>query len=60
MQKITTYLTSVGKELKKVTFPSQSEVMEMTTLVVSTSLLLAVMIGLLDFAFRNIIKWLVA
>ncbi len=60
MKKIRSYLQGVSSELRKVTFPSRQEVIEMTTLVVSLSLLLAVMVGLLDFAFRYAIRWLVA
>ena len=60
MQKLNNYLTGVSKELRKVSFPSRTEVWEMTTLVISVSLLLSLTIGLLDFAFRNIIRWLVA
>jgi len=60
MKKIRSYLQGVNSELKKVTFPSRDDVIQMTTLVVSLSLLLAVMVGLLDFAFRYAIRWLVA
>lgn len=60
MKKIRSYLRGVGSELKKVTFPSRDDVIQMTTLVVSLSLLLAVMVGLLDFAFRYAVRWLVA
>ena len=60
MKKVRNYLTGVVTELRKVTFPSRDEVMQMTSLVISVCLALAVLVGVLDFAFRNVIKWLVA
>jgi len=60
MKKLRSYLAGVGTELKKVTFPSRDDVIQMTTLVVSLSLLLAIVVGLLDFAFRYAVRWLVA
>ena len=60
MKRIRSYFEGVGSELKKVTFPSRDEVIQMTTLVVSLSVLLAIMIGLLDFTFRYAVRWLIA
>ena len=60
MKRIRSYFEGVGSELKKVAFPSRDEVIQMTTLVVSLSLLLALMVGLLDFTFRYAVRWLVA
>ncbi|MBQ6449941.1 preprotein translocase subunit SecE [bacterium] len=60
MKRIRSYFEGVGSELKKVTFPSRDEVIQMTTLVVSLSILLAIMVGLLDFTFRYAVRWLIA
>ena len=60
MKKIQDYFVGVASELKKVTFPTKNEVVQMTTLVVTLSFLLALMVGLLDFAFRYAVRWLVA
>ena len=60
MKKVRNYFAGVATELRKVTFPSRDDVIQMTSLVISVSLLMAAMVGLLDFAFRNVIKWLVA
>lgn len=49
------YLNEVSEEVKKVTWPSRQQTMDMTVLVVGVSLLIGVYIGALDFLFQELL-----
>lgn len=49
------YLTEVSNEVKKVTWPSRQQTIDMTVLVVGVSLLIGVYIGALDFLFQELL-----
>lgn len=53
------YLTEVGQELQRVTWPSREQTIRKTTLVVAVSLAVGVYIGVLDFIFTNIMTVLI-
>ena len=59
MKKVTTYLQGVMSELKKVTFPGRNETLEMTTLVITLSGVIAIYVTVVDLGFRNFIGWLI-
>lgn len=49
----TTFLKETREELKKVTWPTQQEVVRLTTIVIIASLLVGLFIGALDFIFTK-------
>lgn len=49
----TTFLKETREELKKVTWPTQQEVVRLTAIVVIVSLLVGFFIGALDFVFTK-------
>jgi preprotein translocase subunit SecE len=49
------YLSEVTEEVKKVTWPSRQQTIDMTILVVGVSLLIGVYIGTLDFLFQELL-----
>ncbi|HKI85110.1 MAG TPA: preprotein translocase subunit SecE [Thermoanaerobaculia bacterium] len=59
-KKMTTFLTEVRAEMKKVTFPSRQEVMSMTVVVIITSVIFAVFLWLSDIvilkAYQGLFK----
>lgn len=59
MKKINDYLHSVWLEVGKVSFPSKKDTWEMTTLVIALSVIIAIMVTAIDFAFRYLIQWLI-
>lgn len=54
----TSYLTGIKEELKKVTWPSRSEVIKLSFVVISISLIIAFYIGLLDVVFAKLLEFL--
>ena len=46
------YLSEVSEEVKKVTWPSRKQTIDMTVLVVGVSLIIGIYIGALDFLFQ--------
>lgn len=50
----TAFLKETLDELKKVTWPSQNEVIRLTIIVIAVSLIVGVFIGALDFVFTKI------
>ncbi|MEM7055427.1 MAG: preprotein translocase subunit SecE [Bacteroidota bacterium] len=58
MKKLSIFTIESIKELQhKVTWPAYKELQSSSTLVLIASFILAVAIGLIDIAFRNIIGW---
>lgn len=52
------YLTGMREELKKVTWPSRSEVIKLSFVVISISLIIAFYVGLLDIVFAKLLEFL--
>ncbi len=52
------YLTGIKEELKKVTWPQRSEVIKLSFVVISISLIIAFYIGLLDIIFAKLLEFL--
>ncbi|HHX04025.1 MAG TPA: preprotein translocase subunit SecE [Tissierellia bacterium] len=53
-ERVKNYLTSVWRELKKVTWPTKSELTNYTLLVIAMVLVIATFIGLADILFNFI------
>lgn len=49
------YLNEVSEEVKKVSWPSRQQTLDMTVLVVGVSLLIGIYIGALDFMFQELL-----
>ncbi|PIR61515.1 MAG: preprotein translocase subunit SecE [Candidatus Pacebacteria bacterium CG_4_10_14_0_8_um_filter_43_12] len=49
------YLREVSEEVKKVSWPSRKQTIEMTILVVGVSLLISAYIGALDYVFQQVV-----
>lgn len=59
MEKIIELLKEVRTELKKVRWPSRTQTLKLTTIVVASSLLLAFFVGIVDYIFAKAIALLV-
>ncbi len=55
MDKIITFLKEVRVELAKVSWPTRSQTVLYTLVVIGISLFVAVFLGLLDFGYKTII-----
>jgi len=53
------FLIQVRQELKKVTWPTRAEVVQMTTLVIIVSLAVGIYIGVIDVALTKAIETVV-
>lgn len=53
------YFNEVVEEVKKVSWPTSKKTIEMTTLVIVVSVLLALYTGILDFAFSQLMKFFI-
>ena len=58
MNKIIKFIKEARAELKKVNWPTRKELIDSTKVVLITSLLLAVFIGVIDFILSQLIKTL--
>ena len=58
--KVKTYFKGVNSEIKKVTWPSKNELFKYTLTVVSISILIAVIVGVLDLVTGRLINLLVS
>lgn len=56
MQAVLTFLREARVELSRVNWPSQQEIIRYTVLVIVISLLVAVFLGSLDFAFSFLVE----
>lgn len=54
-----TYFQEVRHELARVTWPSQEKTINMTVLVVTVSLIMALFIAGTDFVFQQMIEYLI-
>ncbi|MBU0569956.1 preprotein translocase subunit SecE [Patescibacteria group bacterium] len=52
---VISYLTEVGQELSKVTWPKKEEVIKLTLIVFIISATLGLYVGVLDFAFTKLL-----
>lgn len=59
-QKIQRFWRETVGELRKVTWPTPQEAWKMTRLVLVVMVIMAIVLGLLDFAFSRLITLLVA
>jgi preprotein translocase subunit SecE len=59
MNKITTFIKEARVELHKVNWPTRSETVKYTGLVVGLSLAVAVFLGALDYLFEYILKTII-
>jgi preprotein translocase subunit SecE len=57
-EKLIRFLREVRNELKKVSWPSRSEIRESTTVVIVIVLILAVFIGLVDRALSLLVSFI--
>lgn len=58
MQKLRTYVIESVDEMKnKVTWPSYKSLQNSSILVLVASLIFALLIGLMDMAFKNSLEW---
>ncbi len=55
----TVFLRETADELKKVTWPSQKEVIRLTIVVIIVSIAVGIFIGALDFVFTKIISLII-
>ena len=56
MAKFTQFLKEVRSELSKVSWPTRSEIVRYTAIVIALTLAIAVFLGLLDFLFEWILN----
>lgn len=56
MKKIVKFLKEVREELKKVRWPTKSEMIKLTTVVIFITLVIALYIGALDFVFAKMME----
>ena len=54
-----TFVKQVRGELEKVTFPSREEVIRLTLLVITISLIVGLYLGALDFLFLRSLEFMV-
>ena len=56
MNKILKFIREARQELKKVNWPSRKELIESTKVVITSSLLMILFIGLADWVYSKLIK----
>jgi preprotein translocase subunit SecE len=59
MMNPTGFLNEVNQELRKVSWPSRQQTLQMTGLVIFVSILVSLYIGSLDFIFQQLLSWVV-
>ena len=59
MKKIVKFLKEVQSELKKVRWPSQKELVKLTTVVIIVTVIVSIYIGGLDFIFAKLMEVLI-
>jgi preprotein translocase subunit SecE len=58
MRRIITFFQESFAELKKVTWPNRDETISSTKVVLVSTVLIAAMLGLVDFVLFKIVDWL--
>lgn len=56
--KLGNFVDEIKQELKKVTWPTRDEVFESTAVVITTTLIMAAFVGVIDFALSWIMRLL--
>ena len=59
MKPLVNYFSASRTELSKVTWPNRRQVARLTILVVVFSLIFAAILGVLDFAFSNLVQYVI-
>jgi preprotein translocase subunit SecE len=54
------YLREVNQELRKVSWPSRQQTIQMTILVITVSAVVGLYVGILDVAFDGLMRWLIS
>ena len=60
MKKIFSYFSEVLVELKKVSWPKRNEVIQLLSLVVAISAIVAIFVGVVDFGLTQLLESLLA
>ncbi|HCR35686.1 preprotein translocase subunit SecE [Candidatus Woesebacteria bacterium GWC2_33_12] len=60
MKKIFSYFSEVLVELKKVSWPKRNEVIQLLSLVVAISAIVAIFVGVVDFGLTKLLESLLA
>ena len=58
MFSLTAYIRETIQEIKKVSWPSQQQTIEMTILVIAVSVIIGAYIGLADYIFQSLLKFI--
>jgi preprotein translocase subunit SecE len=58
MNRARQFLSEAKAELKKVTWPTQKQAMASTAVVLVIVAIMAIYLGLIDFALAKIVKWI--
>jgi preprotein translocase subunit SecE len=58
MFSLTAYIRETIQEIKKVSWPSQQQTIEMTILVIAVSVIVGAYIGLADYIFQSLLKFI--
>jgi preprotein translocase subunit SecE len=59
MASLNQYLQEVNAEVKKVTWPTRQQTIQMTALVLTVSLIVAIYLGALDFLAKELLRILI-
>ena len=59
-KKVVVFLKNVVHELKRVTWPSRKALLTYTVVVLVTILIFAILLGIYDFAFQQLVQLLVS
>lgn len=51
------FVFEVRNELKKVSFPTRKQIIRMSTIVIGASVVVSLYLGLLDYTFINLLKF---
>ncbi len=57
-QNIRTFIAEARQELKKVEWPNKKETARLTGIVIGLSLLIAIFLGVFDYAFSRILEYI--
>jgi preprotein translocase subunit SecE len=58
-KKLKQFLKEAKQEIKKVNWPTKKETVRYTMFVIGISLAIAVYLGLLDYVFTNVLKFII-
>lgn len=55
---LTQYVSETVREIKKVSWPTQKQTIEMTVLVLAVSIIIGTYIGVVDFIFQSLLGYI--